>query len=99
MFREYLGAPEKTAEAFDAEGFYCIGDAGRLVDPERPELGIQFDGRVTEDFKLSSGTWVSVGTLRPKLVSALAPYATDCVICGHDQEMIGALIYPGPALR
>ncbi|AVO53206.1 feruloyl-CoA synthase [Ectopseudomonas mendocina] len=99
VFREYLGAPEKTAEAFDAEGFYCIGDAGRLVDPERPELGIQFDGRVTEDFKLSSGTWVSVGTLRPKLVSALAPYATDCVICGHDQEMIGALIYPGPALR
>lgn len=99
VFREYLGDAAKTAEAFDEEGFYCIGDAGRLVDPQRPECGIQFDGRVTEDFKLSSGTWVSVGTLRPKLVSALAPYASDCVICGHDQEMIGALIYPSPALR
>jgi feruloyl-CoA synthase len=99
VFREYLGAPETSAEAFDAEGFYRIGDAGRLIDPERPERGIQFDGRVTEDFKLSSGTWVSVGTLRPRLVSALAPYATDCVICGHDQEMIGALLYPSLALR
>lgn len=99
VFREYLGDPVRTADAFDEEGFYRIGDAGRLVDPERPERGIQFDGRVTEDFKLSSGTWVSVGTLRPKLVSALAPYASDCVICGHDRQMIGALIYPSPALR
>ncbi|WP_243666965.1 hypothetical protein [Pseudomonas brassicae] len=60
---------------------------------------MQFDGRVTEDFKLSSGTWVSVGTLRPRLVSALAPYASDCVIGGHDRDVIGALVYPTQALR
>jgi len=58
-----------------------------------------FDGRVSEDFKLTTGTWVSVGTLRPRLVSALAPYAQDCVICGHNRDDVGALIYPTPALR
>ncbi len=99
VFPRYLGDPASTLAAFDEEGFYRIGDAGRLVDPARPELGVQFDGRVTEDFKLSSGTWVSVGTLRPRLVSALAPYASDCVIGGHDRDMIGALVYPSQALR
>ncbi|ACO80341.1 feruloyl-CoA synthase [Azotobacter vinelandii CA] len=99
VFSHYLNNLSKTAEAFDDEGFYKIGDAGRLVDPDHPEKGILFDGRVTEDFKLTTGTWVSVGVLRPKLVSALAPYASDCVICGHDQDVIGALIYPTPALR
>ncbi|MEB3081528.1 feruloyl-CoA synthase [Pseudomonas aeruginosa] len=99
VFSRYLDDPAKTAEAFDEEGFYRIGDAGRLADAERPERGILFDGRVTEDFKLTTGTWVSVGTLRPRLVSALAPYASDCVICGHDQETVGALMYPSPALR
>ncbi|WP_448123997.1 feruloyl-CoA synthase [Pseudomonas veronii] len=99
VFPRYLKDPVSSLAAFDEEGFYRIGDAGRLVDPQRPELGVQFDGRVTEDFKLSSGTWVSVGTLRPRLVSALAPYVSDCVICGHDRDVIGALIYPSPALR
>ena len=99
VFPRYLNDPQSTEAAFDELGFYRIGDAGRLVDPERPELGVLFDGRVTEDFKLSSGTWVSVGTLRPRLVSALAPYASDCVICGHDRDVIGALVYPTPALR
>lgn len=99
VFPRYLNDEHSTQAAFDELGFYRIGDAGRLVDPERPELGILFDGRVTEDFKLSSGTWVSVGTLRPRLVSALAPYASDCVICGHDRDAIGALVYPTPALR
>jgi len=99
VFPRYLNDDKSTEAAFDELGFYRIGDAGRLVDPERPELGILFDGRVTEDFKLSSGTWVSVGTLRPRLVSALAPYASDCVICGHDRDVIGALVYPTPALR
>jgi len=99
VFTRYLDDPTKTAEAFDEEGFYCIGDAGRLADAERPERGILFDGRVTEDFKLNTGTWVSVGTLRPRLVSALAPYASDCVICGHDLDAIGALMYASPALR
>ncbi|MBJ9974174.1 feruloyl-CoA synthase [Pseudomonas sp. S75] len=99
VFPRYLDDPTNTVAAFDEEGFYRIGDAGRLVDPEHPELGVQFDGRVTEDFKLTSGTWVSVGTLRTRLVSALAPYASDCVICGHDRDVIAALVYPTPALR
>ncbi|MCM2319192.1 MAG: feruloyl-CoA synthase [Pseudomonas sp.] len=99
VFREYLGCPDLSAKAFDADGFYMIGDAGYLLDPEHPEKGIAFNGRVTEDFKLTTGTWVSVGTLRPRLVSALAPYAQDCVICGHNQDLIGALMYPTPALR
>ncbi|WP_300731101.1 feruloyl-CoA synthase [Pseudomonas sp.] len=99
VFSRYLNDPVNTLAAFDEEGFYKIGDAGRLVDPQHPERGILFDGRVTEDFKLSSGTWVSVGTLRPRLVSALSPYVSDCVICGHDREVIGALVYPTAALR
>ncbi|MCW8277787.1 feruloyl-CoA synthase [Pseudomonas sp. PCH199] len=99
VFQQYLNDPQGSLEAFDEQGFYQIGDAGRLLDPERPEKGIVFDGRVTEDFKLTTGTWVSVGTLRPRLVSVLAPYASDSVICGHDRDVIGALIYPTPALR
>ena len=99
VFREYRNAAELTTRAFDEEGFYRIGDAGYLLDPQRPEQGIVFDGRVSEDFKLTTGTWVSVGTLRPRLVSALAPYAQDCVICGHNRDDVGALIYPTPALR
>ena len=99
VFGEYRNNAEMTAKAFDADGFYQIGDAGYLLDPERPELGIVFNGRVSEDFKLTTGTWVSVGTLRPRLVSALAPYAQDCVICGHNQDVLGALMYPTPALR
>ncbi|MFK0033687.1 feruloyl-CoA synthase [Pseudomonas monteilii] len=99
VFPRYLDDLPNTESAFDEEGFYRIGDAGRLVDPERPEMGVQFDGRVTEDFKLTSGTWVSVGTLRTRLVSALSPYASDCVICGHDRDVIAALVYPTPALR
>lgn len=99
VFRRYLNDDQKTAEAFDEEGFYCTGDAGRMIDPAQPARGIQFDGRVSEDFKLTTGTWVSVGTLRPRLASALAPYANDCVICGHDQDVVGALVYPTPALQ
>lgn len=99
VFSEYRNNPELTTKAFDADGFYMIGDAGYLLDPEHPEKGIAFNGRVSEDFKLTTGTWVSVGTLRPRLVSALAPYAQDCVICGHNQDVIGALMYPTPALR
>ena len=94
VFPGYRDAPQLTAQAFDAEGFYCIGDAGFLADPERPELGVVFDGRVAEDFKLSSGTWVSVGTLRVRVVSALAPLVQDVVITGHDRDEIGLLIFP-----
>jgi len=96
VFPGYRDAPHLTAQAFDAEGHYCIGDAGYLVDPARPERGVVFDGRVAEDFKLTTGTWVSVGTLRIRLVSALAPYAQDVVITGHDRHEIGALVFASP---
>jgi hypothetical protein len=82
---------------FDEEGFYCLGDAARFEDPEHPEKGLIFDGRVTEDFKLDSGTWVSVGTLRPDIVAACAPLVYDGVICGQDKKFIGALLWPSPA--
>jgi feruloyl-CoA synthase len=97
VFPGYRDDPELTAAAFDDEGFYCIGDAGRLVDEVHPEQGVLFDGRVAEDFKLSSGTWVSVGTLRVKLVSALAPLVQDAVITGHDRDKVGALLFLTPA--
>jgi len=97
VFGGYRNAPELSAQAFDAEGYYLIGDAGKLVDEARPELGVAFDGRVAEDFKLMSGTWVSVGTLRVKAVSALTPLAADVVVTGHDREEVGLLVFPGPA--
>jgi feruloyl-CoA synthase len=96
VFPGYRGAPELTAKAFDDEGYYLIGDAGRLVDDARPQLGVAFDGRVAEDFKLTSGTWVSVGTLRLRAISALNPLAADVVVTGHDREEIGLLVFPSP---
>ena len=93
----YHNDPEKTAAAFDEEGYYKLGDACRFLDPDKPELGLVFDGRVTEDFKLDSGTWVSVGTLRPDLVAACTPYAFDMVIAGQDKPFAAALIWPSPA--
>jgi feruloyl-CoA synthase len=99
IFPGYRGNPQATAAAFDDEGFYCIGDAGYLQDEADPASGIVFNGRVAEDFKLSSGTWVSVGTLRLKVVSALAPLAQDVVITGHDRHEIGALVFLNEAAR
>ena len=99
IFPGYRNAPHLTAQAFDDEGYYRIGDAGLLADPARPEAGVQFDGRVAEDFKLGSGTWVSVGTLRIRVVSALAPLAQDVVITGHDRADVGALVFPSPQAR
>jgi feruloyl-CoA synthase len=93
----YHNDPEKTAAAFDEEGFYKLGDACRFLDPGDPAQGLVFDGRVTEDFKLDSGTWVSVGTLRPDLVAACSPYALDVVVTGQDKPFAGALIWPSPA--
>ena len=93
----YHKDPEKTAAAFDEEGFYKLGDAARFVDPEDPAKGLVFDGRVTEDFKLDSGTWVSVGVLRPDLVAACSPYIHDAVITGQDKGFIGAMLWPSPA--
>jgi feruloyl-CoA synthase len=93
IFPGYRGNDAATREAFDADGYYCIGDAGYLLDEADPTQGVVFNGRVAEDFKLTSGTWVSVGTLRLKLVSALSPYAQDAVITGHDRSEIGALVF------
>jgi feruloyl-CoA synthase len=89
----YLGEPEITAAAFDDEGFYRMGDAGRFLDPEHPERGIVFDGRVAEDFKLATGTWVNVGTVRTALVSAGAGLIRDAVLTGHDGPELGALVW------
>lgn len=93
----YHGMPEKNAEAFDEEGYYKLGDAARFVDEDDPDKGIIFDGRVGEDFKLSTGTWVSVGTLRPDLVAACSPLVFDAVIAGQDKDFAAALFWPSPA--
>lgn len=93
----YHNDPKKNAEVFDEEGFYCLGDAVKFVDESDPNKGLIFDGRVGEDFKLSSGTWVSVGTLRPDYVAACSPLIFDAVICGQDKDQIGALVWPSPA--
>jgi len=90
----YLERPDLTAEAFDDEGFYCIGDAGRLLDPAEPVRGIVFDGRVAEDFKLTSGTWVHVGGVRVAALAAASPVLQDAVVCGHDRDRIGLLAWP-----
>lgn len=92
----YLNDPKKNAEVFDEEGFYCLGDAVKFVDENDPNQGLIFDGRVGEDFKLSSGTWVSVGTLRPDFVAACSPLIFDAVICGQDKDYATALVWPSP---
>lgn len=81
-------------DVFDEEGYYRTGDAVRFVDAEHPELGLLFDGRIAEDFKLSSGTFVSVGPMRARIVSGGAPYVQDAVIAGMDRDDIGVLIFP-----
>ena len=92
----YHNLPEKNAEVFDEEGYYRLGDAAKFVDEDDPNQGIIFDGRVGEDFKLSTGTWVSVGVLRPDLVAACSPLVFDAVICGQDKNFIGAMFWPSP---
>jgi feruloyl-CoA synthase len=89
----YHRRPELTAEAFDDDGFYRIGDAVRLATPDDPSAGLLFDGRVAEDFKLSTGTKVPVGRLRVDLLAALSPLVTDAVITGHDRDHVGALVW------
>jgi feruloyl-CoA synthase len=93
----YWKAPDLTAQAFDAEGFYLIGDAVKFADPDRPERGLFFDGRVAEDFKLNSGTWVSVGILRVAGIAALAPLAQDIVVTGHGGDDVRFLVFPNIA--
>ena len=93
----YWKAPELTAKAFDAGGFYLIGDAMTFADPDRPERGLFFDGRIAEDFKLDSGTWVNVGALRVAGIAALAPLAQDIVVAGHGGGHVRFLIFPNIA--
>ena len=90
----YWRMPALTAEAFDDEGYYCTGDALRFADPAQPELGFMFDGRIAEDFKLATGTFVSVGPLRAKVISMGAPYVLDTVVTGIDRNAVGLLVFP-----
>jgi feruloyl-CoA synthase len=90
----YWRAPEQTAEAFDEEGYYRTGDAARFVDPEDPQRGLRFDGRIAEDFKLSSGTFVSCGPLRARIAQLGAPCVHDAVLTAPDRDELGALIVP-----
>ncbi len=90
----YWRMPEQTAEAFDEEGFYRTGDAARWVDEAAPQRGLIFDGRTAEDFKLSTGTFVSVGPLRGKIVAAAEPCVQDAVITGLNRDEVGALLFP-----
>jgi len=83
-----------TRSAFDAEGFYCMGDAIDFADPSDPAQGFVFQGRLAEDFKLATGTWVWVGSLRAKLLAALGNLAIDVVVTGHDRPFVGLLIFP-----
>jgi feruloyl-CoA synthase len=88
----YWRAPELTAAAFDEEGFYKLGDAIKPVDPDDPGAGFDFDGRIAEDFKLASGTWVSVGPLRARFIAACAPLVRDVVIAGINRDEVSALV-------
>src|SRR5262249_33924850 len=83
-----------TRDAFDEEGYYRLGDALKFVDPDDPGKGLLFDGRIAEDFKLSTGTWVSVGPLRARFIDHFAPYVRDVVFAGADRDDIAALVFP-----
>ena len=90
----YWRLPEATAHAFDEEGFYRTGDAVKWTDPADPRKGLMFDGRIAEDFKLSTGTFVSVGPLRARIIAAGAPCVQDAVITGIDRDDVGMLVFP-----
>jgi len=90
----YWRSPEQSQAAFDEEGFYCSGDALRLADPSDPQQGLMFDGRIAEDFKLSSGVFVSVGPLRTRVILEGAPYVLDVVVLAPDRERLGLLVFP-----
>ncbi|MCO6411096.1 feruloyl-CoA synthase [Hoeflea alexandrii] len=92
----YWGDAEKSAAAFDEEGFLVTGDAVRFVNPDDPDRGLIFDGRVSEDFKLLTGTWVQAGRLRLEALEQLRGLVQDVVICGHDRGEIGLFIFPKP---
>lgn len=93
----YWKQPDLSEKMFDEEGFLITGDAVRMADPDRPRAGLFFDGRISEDFKLTSGTWVSVSELRVRGISALDPIAQDIVVTGHDTDVCGFLVFPNAA--
>jgi feruloyl-CoA synthase len=93
----YWRAPEETAAHFDDEGFFCTGDALKWADPDNIHHGLRFDGRIAEDFKLATGTFVSVGPLRAKIIAAGAPCIQDVVITGLNQHEVGAMVFPNLA--
>jgi len=95
----YWRAPEETAEHFDEEGFFCSGDAVKWIDETDVHQGLKFDGRIAEDFKLATGTFVSVGPLRAKIVAAGAPYIQDVVLTGINLKEVGAMVFPTQAVR
>jgi len=90
----YWRSPALTAAAFDEEGFYKIGDALKFEDPAEPAKGLLFDGRLAEDFKLATGTWVSVGPLRAAFIAHCAPLVRDVVLAGADRDAVTALVFP-----
>jgi len=95
----YWRNAEATQEVFDEEGFFRTGDAVLWINPDDPHLGLKFDGRIAEDFKLATGTFVSVGPLRAKIIAAGAPYVQDAVITGLNRNEIGALLFPTAKVR
>lgn len=94
----YLGRPELSVQAFDDEGYYVLGDAARFVDETEPARGMIFDGRLSENFKLASGTFVGVGDVRIGAVGAIGGSVTDAVVCGEGRACVGLLVYPNPTL-
>jgi feruloyl-CoA synthase len=92
----YYARPDLTAAAFDDEGYYRTGDAAELIDPAQPERGLRFAGRIAEDFKLATGTWVNVAAVKSALLSACGGVLQDCVIAGHDRGYIAALAWVNP---
>ena len=95
----YWRNPQDTAASFDEEGFFCTGDAVKWIDETDVHLGLKFDGRIAEDFKLATGTFVSVGPLRSKIIAAGAPYVQDAVLTGINLKEVGAMVFPTPAVR
>jgi feruloyl-CoA synthase len=93
----YWRAPDLTAAAFDDEGYYMMGDALAFFDRDEPEKGFTFQGRLSEDFKLSTGTWVRVGPLRQRFLAHFGDLATEVVIAGHERDEVTALVFPSLA--